>query len=96
MISSFLSYRRVVGITYLCIITILCNIVIKHLINLFVIFCVVYTITDLYKKRKKYLWIIRFVNGNLRFITYTVIGEENLNSILCIKQKKQKRKFEKH
>lgn len=87
MLSSSILSKRTFGIIYLCIILIFVHIILKYVINIFVVFCIVYTITDLYKKRKKYMWIIRIVIGNIKFISYTIVGESTINSILHIKPK---------
>lgn len=80
--------RRTLGLLYLCCLLIIINIIIKYVINLIVVFCVVYTITDLYKKRKKYIWIVKIIIGNLKFLSYTIIGETTINNVLFIRPKK--------
>lgn len=69
------------------------NIVIKYILKLFLLFCVVYTVGDIYKKRKKYMWLIKFVNGNIKFIAYTFIGESTMNVLMNNKPKKLKKKI---
>ncbi len=87
--------RRTIGIFYLCFITLLINIIIKYVIKLFIVFCVVYTSMDLYKRRRKYLWIIRMINGNVKFILYSVIGEERFDELFLLRSKKIKQKSKK-
>lgn len=90
MLSVILS-KRLLGIIYLCVLLTVFNIIVKYVINSLTVFCVIYTITDLYKKRKKYLWIVKIVIGNIRFLSYTIIGEATMNNILCAKSTKVKR-----
>lgn len=80
--------KRTIGLLYLCWLLLLINIITRYVINLFVVFCVIYTITDLYKKRKKYMWIVKIIIGNIKFLSYTIIGETTINNILFIKPKK--------
>jgi hypothetical protein len=85
---SIISSKRTLGVIYLCVLLIIFNIIIKYVINSLIVFCVIYTISDLYKKRKKYIWIVKIVSGNIRFLSYTIIGETTINNILCIKPNK--------
>ena len=85
--------KRVFAILYLCILLIIINIIIKYVINSLVVFCVIYTFTDLYKKRKKYIWIIKIISGNIRFLMYSIIGETTISNILYIKPKRYRKKI---
>jgi hypothetical protein len=87
--------RRAFGIFYLCLLLVLVNIIIKYVLNLVIAFCIVYTATDLYKNRKKYVWIIRLVNGNIKFILYTIVGQDTINNVFHITPKKQPRRTSK-
>jgi hypothetical protein len=91
--TSLIVYKRAFGIFYLCVLLLFINIIIKYVLNMVVVFCVVYTMSDLYKNRRKYMWIIRVVNGNVKFILYTIVGEDTVNNILFITSKKQTRKI---
>lgn len=33
----------------------------SYIINMFISFCIIYTIQDLYKKRKNYIWIYKLI-----------------------------------
>jgi hypothetical protein len=88
MLHSIITSKRTLGVIYLCVLLIIVNIIIKYVINSLVAFCIIYTITDIYKKRKKYTWIVKIIIGNIRFLSYTIIGETTINNILYIKPNK--------
>lgn len=89
--TSTLFSKRTFGVFYLCFMTLLAHIIVKHVLNLFVVFCVVYTSMDVYKKRKQYVWIIRLINGNVKFILYSVIGEDRVKDLFFMNTKKIKK-----
>lgn len=93
--TSLISSRRIIGIFYLCFLTLLINIFIKYVVKLFIVFCVVYTSMDLYKRRRKYLWIIGMINGNVKFILCSLIGEERVDDLFFIRSKNIKQKSKK-
>jgi hypothetical protein len=93
--SSLIFSKRTFGVFYLCVLLIFANIIIKYVINLVIAFCVIYTTTDLYKNRKRYWWIIRFINGNVNFILCTIIGEDTINNFLYATPKKVTRRTSK-
>lgn len=90
MLTSVILSTRTLAVVYLCVLLTVCNIIIKYVIKSLVVFCVMYTVTDLYKKRKKYIWIVKMITGNIMFISYSIIGETTMNNILCINPKKAK------
>lgn len=90
--TSLIVSKRTFGIFYLCVLLVVFNIIVKYVLNLVIAFCVVYTTTDLYKNRKRYMWIIRVINGNVKFILCTIIGEDTINNVFYITPKKQIRK----
>lgn len=42
----------------------------------FIIYCVVYTVSDCYKKRRRFLWVLHIVRNNIQIVTYALLGEE--------------------
>lgn len=92
---SIITSKRVLGVIYLFVLLIVINIIIKYVIDSLIIFCVIYTITDLYNKRKKYIWIFKIVKSNVMFLSYTLIGEDTINTIFFVKSKKRRQLKEK-
>lgn len=91
MLLSIISSKRVLGVIYLFVLLIIINVIIKYVIDSLLIFCVIYTVTDLYKKRKKYIWIVKIITSNVMFLSYSIIGEATINNILCIKPKNSRK-----
>lgn len=52
------------------------NMIIKYVFTLFVVFCVVYTLKDLYKHRKRFVWCVRMVINAIILLTQYSIGDE--------------------
>lgn len=88
---SIITSKRVLGVVYLFLLLIIINIFIKYVIDSLVAFCVIYTITDLYKKRKRYTWIVKIITSNVMFLSYSIIGEATISNILCVKQKNERK-----
>lgn len=71
----FPSTRRFVALVYLVIIYVVLNAIVKYIFTSFIIFCVIYTLSDGYKKRRRFMWIFYIVKDNVRLVTYALIGD---------------------
>lgn len=92
---SIITSKRVLGVIYLFVLLIIINKITKYVIDSLIVFCVIYTITDLYNKRKKYIWIFKIIKSNVMFLSYTLIGEDTINTIFFVKSKKARKLKEK-
>ncbi len=90
---SSLSMQRVIVIGVILIIYTIVNAVIKYVMTAFVVFCVLYTVQDLYKHRKRYLWFFNGVYGSLILLVQYGLGDEYLKYIVPIKKKKNMKKI---
>ena len=70
---------RLFVFAYILILYILVSTIFRYLYTLFLMYCVVYTMSDMYKKRRRFLWVTRFICGNIRFVAIGVIGENVYN-----------------
>lgn len=52
------------------------NMIIKYIITIFVIFCVVYTLQDVYKHRKKIIPFLKIIINSIILFTKFAIGDE--------------------
>lgn len=84
---------RLLGVLYIAVVCFVLHAIVRHLYTGFLMFCVMYTCSDVYKKRRKYMWIVRIVKGNVGWLVYALIGEDTINALLCVR--KPKRKFDK-
>jgi hypothetical protein len=74
---SSLTLRRLIVTGIVFAIYTFVNMFIKYVTTLFIAFCVVYTVQDLYKHRKKYLWIINISRNTIMLIVYYALGEDS-------------------
>jgi hypothetical protein len=56
---------------------------------MFIAFCVVYTMQDLYKHRKKYMWCFSWAHGVLIIMVEYGLGEQYLKYVIFEKKKKR-------
>lgn len=84
--------KRLVALVYLVLFYIVMSTIFKYILKSFVIFCVIYTLQDCYKKRRKFMWVIYFIKGNVHIVTYALIGEE-MHSMCLSKPKRLKKKI---
>lgn len=86
--------QRLAGFIYLILLYLLVNAVFRYIYSGFLMFCVLYTCSDLLKKKRKYLWIIKMVKGNAWWLTIAIVGEQTVHTFLCTSSV-NKRKFDK-
>lgn len=93
------SSKRMLAIVYLILLYIVISTVITYVLKSFVIFCVVYTLHDCYKKRRRFVWLFRLAMRNTQFVVYALVGDELYNALYSIyvtgvkPQKKLKKKI---
>ena len=78
---------RIFVIAYIVILYILVTTIFRYIYTLFLMYCVVYTMSDMYKKRRRFLWITRFICGNIRFVAIGVIGQDVYNCYFGAKKR---------
>jgi hypothetical protein len=68
--------KRLIGLSIIFAVCTFINMIIKYVFTLFVVFCVVYTMQDLYKHRKKFVWCLRMVINAIIVLTQFSMGDE--------------------
>lgn len=86
------SSKRLLAIVYLILLYIVLSTIFIYLFRSFVIFCVIYTLQDGYKKRRRFMWVIQFVVRNTQLVVYALIGEELYHSWFGMKHPKKFKK----
>jgi hypothetical protein len=87
-----LTLRRLIVIGIVFAIYTLVNMFIKYVATLFVAFCVVYTVQDLYKHRKKYLWYFNLARNTLMLLVHYGLGEDAIQFFVAPKKKARSKK----
>jgi hypothetical protein len=91
--------KRLLALVYLVFLYIVMSTIVKYIFKSFVIFCVVYTLQDCYKKRRRFMWVFYMVKNNVQMVTYALVGDELYNDWYCVLtrprnfQKKLKKKI---
>ena len=74
---------RLVGVLFLSIATyLIVTIIVKYIYISFVMFCVMYTCTDLYKKRKRFTWVWWIGLAYMRWVSTFAFGKDYIEIIL--------------
>jgi len=68
--------KRFLALLYLVLVYIVMSTIFKFVCRSFLMFCVVYTVSDCYKKRKKFMWVWTFTKNNVKFVTYAFLGDQ--------------------
>jgi SNF family Na+-dependent transporter len=80
-LNSFITPSRIGILFLLLLLYVALFAVIRYLYSLFIMYCVIYTVTDYYKKRKKYLWIVRIVIYNIHSVLVILIGQDVIDNV---------------
>lgn len=83
--------KRVVAVICFIVMYMLISAMIRYLCTFFMSCCVVYTVSDLYKKRKRFIWIIKLVVRGGAFFVTNLIGEEAYHKLFEKKRKRLKK-----
>lgn len=84
---------RLFVIAYIVILYILVSTIFRYIYTLFLMYCVVYTLSDMYKKRRRFLWVTRFICGNIRFVAIGMIGQDVYNCYFGPKKRLKQKKI---
>lgn len=68
--------KRFLALLYLVLVYVVMSTIFKFVFRSFLMFCVVYTVSDCYKKRKKLMWVWIFTKTNIKFVTYAFLGDQ--------------------
>lgn len=89
--------KRFLALVYLVLFYTVMSVIFKYIFKSFVMFSVVYTLQDCYKKRRKFIWVFYLVKNNVQMVTYALVGDEFYNAWLLTRpntfQKKLKKKI---
>lgn len=73
---TIVTIKRLLVLSLIFAVYALINMVIKYVFTLFIVFCVVYTLQDLYKHRKKFVWFLKLITNTIVLFTQFSMGDE--------------------
>jgi hypothetical protein len=91
---NIIGIRRIGVICIVLTFYIILSMIIKYVYTMFLMFCVFYTMSDIYKHRRKYIWILKFMHSQtILFIKYSLGDEyaDYLQPIITAKYKRKKK-----
>jgi hypothetical protein len=90
---NLLTIRRLIVIGIVFAMFTFVNMFIRYVATLFIVFCVVYTVQDLYKHRKKYLWYFNMMRNTFMLLVHYGLGDDAIQFFEkhCVTTKKKTR-----
>jgi predicted PurR-regulated permease PerM len=89
---SLVKFQRLLVLAIIMMIYSVISMFIKYISTLFIAFCVVYTLQDIYKHRRKYMWCLHMAHRTLIIAVEYGLGEEYLKYVMPAKRKRNIKK----